>query len=341
MKVAKYYKNNDVRIEEQERPQVGDKELLVKVMASGICGSDVMEWYRVKKAPLVLGHEIAGIVEEVGKEVSDFNRGDRVTVAHHVPCMTCRYCLYGEFSVCETLRTTNFDPGGFSEFVRIPAINVERGTFKLPEGMSFEVGSFSEPLGCVIRGLKKAGPLEGKSLLVIGSGLSGILHIKIARALGAGFIVATDINKYRLDFAKKVGADLVIDAREDVPNLIEKTFGRKADIVSICVGLDSAIEQGLSSVDRGGSVIFFAPKEPGETYPMPLFELWRDNIRVINTYAAPPADTLMALDLLSSGRVTVDDLITHRFPLALALKGFELTARAGDSMKVIIEPHPK
>src|SRR3990172_5352037 len=132
-----------------------------------------MEWYRVKKAPLVLGHEIAGTVEAVGEGVV-------------------------KFSVCETLRTTTFYPGGFAEFVRVPAINVDRGVFRLPDSMSFEEGSFSEPLGCVVRALAAAGMETGKSMLVIGSGMSGLLHIRLARALGAGFIAATDINPFRL-----------------------------------------------------------------------------------------------------------------------------------------------
>ena len=141
MRVAMYYNNRDVRIEEMQTPHIGPGELLVKVMASGICGSDVMEWYRIKKAPLVLGHEIAGEIVAVGEGVKRFKAGDRVTVAHHVPCNTCHYCLNGHYSVCETLRTTNFSPGGFSEYTRIPQINVDRGTFILPDEVSYEEGT--------------------------------------------------------------------------------------------------------------------------------------------------------------------------------------------------------
>ena len=152
MRVAVYYNNKDVRIEERPVPQINDDELLVKVMASGICGTDVMEWYRIKKAPLVLGHEISGIVDKVGKNVKNFEVGDRVFVSHHVPCMKCHYCLNNHHTTCETLHKTNFDPGGFSEYIRIPKLNVELGTFKLHDGVSFEEGTFIEPLGCVLRG---------------------------------------------------------------------------------------------------------------------------------------------------------------------------------------------
>ena len=338
MRAAVYYNNSDVRIEDVPVPVPGAGEILVKIEASGICGSDVMEWYRVKKAPLVLGHEIAGTVEAVGEGVVKFSVGDRVTAAHHVPCNTCRHCLASNFSVCDTLRTTTFYPGGFAEFVRVPAINVDRGVFRLPDSMSFEEGSFSEPLGCVVRALAAAGMEAGRSMLVIGSGMSGLLHIRLARALGAGFIAATDINPFRLKAALASGADIAIDAREDVPGAVLKRFSRLADIVVICAPADSAIEQGLKSVERAGTVIFFAPKEPGQTYPMPLFDLWRDNITVINSYASPPGDTLMALDLIESGRVRVTDLVTHRLPLSRAQEGFALASGGGESIKVIIEP---
>jgi L-iditol 2-dehydrogenase len=311
----------------------------VKVEASGICGSDVMEWYRIKKAPLVLGHEIAGVVAEVGKGVEAFKVDDRVTVAHHVPCNNCRYCLMGEHSVCSTLRSTNFDPGGFAQYVRVPAINVRSGVFKLPGGVGFEAGTFVEPLGCVVRGLRKAGMAPGKTVLVLGSGISGLLHIRLARVSGASKIIATDINDYRLEVASASGADHALDGATDVPGAVHEHLGRGADIVVISVAADSVIEQALKSVDRGGTILFFAPKAPDETYPMPLFDLWRDNITLVNSYASPPGDTRIALELLESGRVRVSDMVTHRLPLEEAQKGFRLVSAADTSIKVIIEPN--
>lgn len=339
MRAAVYYNNSDVRIEELAVPEIGEEEILVKVEASGICGSDVMEWYRIKKAPLVLGHEVAGTVELAGSRVKKFKTGDRVTVAHHVPCNTCRYCLKGEHSVCDTLRTTNFDPGGFAQFIRVPEINVDRGVFLLPEGMSFEEATFAEPLGCVSRGLKRARMEAGKSVLVIGSGISGLLHVKLAKALGASAIVATDINPFRLDAAGRFGADHVLKAGSDVPARVRALMGRPADIVVLCVASAPAVTQGLKSVDRGGTVVFFAPAEPGSAFPMPLFDLWRDNVTIINTYAAPPLDTMTAIDLIGSGSVGVSDMITHRLPLDRTSEGFDLVAGAKESIKVIVEPN--
>ena len=164
MRVAMYYNNRDVRLEEMAVPEVSPGELLVRVEASGICGSDVMEWYRAARAPMVLGHEVAGQVAEVGDGVERFREGDRVVVTHHVPCNVCHYCLNGHHTVCDTLRETSFDPGGFSEYLRVPAINVDRGVFKIPDGLSFDEASFAEPLACVLRGQQRANVRAGQSV---------------------------------------------------------------------------------------------------------------------------------------------------------------------------------
>ncbi|MBE3133013.1 MAG: alcohol dehydrogenase catalytic domain-containing protein, partial [Acidobacteria bacterium] len=145
-RVAVYYRNSDVRIQERPVPKIGPGEILVRIHASGICGSDVLEWYRMKKAPIVLGHEVAGEIVRVGEGVTKRCAGQRVAVSHHVPCNTCHYCLAGYHTACETLHTTNFDPGGFAEYVRVPALQADRGVFPLPDGVSFEEGSFVEPL---------------------------------------------------------------------------------------------------------------------------------------------------------------------------------------------------
>ena len=339
MRVAMYYNNRDVRLEELPVPAVGPGELLVRVKASGICGTDVMEWYRIKKAPLVLGHEIAGEVAAVGEGASGYRIGDRVFVSHHVPCMQCRYCRAGHHSVCDTLRSTHFDPGGFAEYLRVPKINVELGTFRLPEEISFDDGSFIEPLGCVARAQRFAEMAAGQSVLVVGSGISGLMHIKLARARGAGLIVATDVNDFRLNAARKMGADAALTAGSDVPDKLRAlNDGRLADLVIVCTGVNAAIAQALKSVERGGTILFFAPTAAGVDVPIPLYELWRDEVRIVTSYAASPDDIIEAIDLLRSRRVVVGDMITHRLGLGDAGRGFELVASAGDSIKVIIDP---
>jgi L-iditol 2-dehydrogenase len=339
MRVAMYYNNRDVRLEEMPAPRIGAGELLVRIRASGICGSDLMEWYRIKKAPLVLGHEITGEVVEVGDGVKNFRAGDRVFVSHHVPCGQCRYCLADHQSVCDMLRTTHFDPGGFAEYIRVPEINVELGTFRLPDEMTFDEGSFIEPLACVVRAQRFARLTAGQTVLIIGSGISGLLHIQLARARGAAKILATDINEFRLKSAAEFGADTTINSAEEVPARVrESNDGRLADLVIVCIGALPAIQQAVRSIDRGGTLLFFAPTAAGVDAPIPLFDFWRDEISVVTSYAASPQDLIESIDLIRQRRVRVGDMVTHRLPLAETGRGFQLTASGQDSIKVIIDP---
>jgi L-iditol 2-dehydrogenase len=339
MRVAMYYNNRDVRLEEMPTPRIGPGEILVKVITSGICGSDVMEWYRIKKAPLVLGHEIAGEIAETVKDVKRYKVGARVFVSHHIPCNTCYYCLGGHHTACETLHTTNYDPGGFAEYVRVPELNVDRGVFLLPDEVSFDDGTFIEPLACVIRGQRVAGLQPGQAVLILGSGISGILHLLLARTLGAGRIITTDISEYRLKMARQFGADAAIHAHEDVPGIFRRlNDNRLADLVIICNGAPSSFSQALQSVDRGGTVLFFAPTEPGVDIPVPVNDFWRNEIKFSPSYGSSPSDIIVAMEIIRAGRVPVRELITHRLSLEETGLGFRLVAGAGESLKVIIEP---
>jgi L-iditol 2-dehydrogenase len=341
MRVGMYYSNKDIRLEEMPRPSIGPGDLLIKIHSSGICGSDIMEWYRIHKAPLVLGHEIAGEVVEIGEGVESFSVGDRVVSTHHVPCFTCHYCLNGHETVCETLLSgTHFDPGGFCEYVRLPSVNVERGTWKIPDEMSYDEATFVEPLACTLRGQLTAGLKPADSVLVLGSGISGLLHISLAKALGAGQVFATDINKSRLEAAKRFGADRILRADEDVPTrLREKNNGLGTDVVIVCTGAVSAIEQALHSVESGGTVLFFAPTLEGVTIPLSINDIfWRRDITLTTTYAGSPADCVRALELIRAKRIQVEDMITHRFGLADTAAGFKLVEKGAESIKVIIRP---
>lgn len=342
MKVAMYYNNTDVRIEQMVVPVISDDELLVKVQASGICGSDVMEWYRIKKAPRVLGHEISGDVVEVGKHVEHVSVGDRVFVSHHVPCNTCCFCLHGKHTLCDMLHSTNFYPGGFAEYLRVPAINVDRGVFKLPPTMSYEEGVFIEPLACVLRGMRSMSIQPGASVLVIGSGISGILQIKLARLYSAGRILAVDIDEQRLQWAKDFGADVIVNAKDVSVDCIKKlNDGCLVDNVIISAGAVDAIQQGIRLVDAGGRILFFAPPQPGLEIPFPLFDLWNKQVVMSSTYAGSPCDIDEAITLISLKKILVTDMITHRLPLTKAADGFRLVASAHDSLKVILFPSMK
>jgi L-iditol 2-dehydrogenase len=340
MLAAVYYNNRDVRIEEMPKPESGDDEILLKVMASGICGSDVIEWYRVPKAPRVLGHEATGVIEKVGANVKRFKVGDRVFVSHHVPCNKCRYCLKGHHTACETLHKTNYFPGGFAQYIRVPRINVEHGVYRLPSGMSFEEGTFIEPLACVVRGQRLADVRKEDSLLVIGFGVSGILHVQLAKLKGLERIVVADINPYRLELARKFGADYAIDAKENLPQkLREVNEGRLADQVVVCTGATQAAFTALECVDKGGTILFFAVPEPSVKVPVPINQFWRNEITIKTSYGAAPNDLTESLAVLAQKKLNIKDMITHRLSLRQAAEGFRLMAAAGESLKVIIEPN--
>lgn len=339
MRVGMYYNNRDVRVQDLPKPKISAGEILFKVKACGICGSDCLEWYRIKKAPLVLGHEATGEIAEVAPDVKKYKVGQRVFVAHHVPCNTCHYCLAGHHTACETLHTTNYFPGGFSEYIRVPAINVERGVFILPEEISFEEGTFIEPLACVVRGQRIANFRPGQSVLILGSGISGLLHLLLAKAQGAGRIIMTDINGYRLKMARELGADAVINAKDDViVELRKANDGFLADQVVVCTGALSAFNQALQAVDRGGTILCFAATDPGVTLPVPVNDFWRNSITITHSYGASPGDTAIAIELLKSKKIPVKKMITHCFGLGDIAKGFQLAAEGKDCIKVIIQP---
>lgn len=342
MRVAVYYTNNDIRLEERPRPEIGKGEILVKVLASGICGSDVLEWYRIKKAPIVLGHEIAGEIVDIGEGVTRYKKGDRVFVSHHVPCNTCQYCKNDHHTACQTLHTTNYFPGGFAEYIRVPSINVDRGVFVLPKEVTFEQGAFVEPLACVVRGQRIARLKPGQNILILGSGISGLLHLMLAKEKGADRVIMTDINKYRLKMAKEFGADAVIDAKDDVPALLCKANNNQlADLVIVCTGAPSAFKQAMDSVDRGGTILCFATTEPHIDIPVPVNRFWRNEVKLMTSYGNSPQDALEAIELIRTKHVPVEKMITHRLPLTKAKEGFRMMADAGESIKVILEPHKK
>lgn len=324
VKTAVYYNNNDIRIEEFPKPQIKEGEILVRVRASGICGTDIMEWYRIRKAPRVLGHEIAGDIVE--SKSAKYKTGQRVFVSHHVPCNKCKYCLAGDHTACDTLHNGNYIPGGYSEFIEVPKMNVDIGTYILPENISYEEGTMIEPLGCVVRGQRMIGIRKGQTVLVLGSGVSGLLNIQLAKLKGAT-VIATDIDKYRLGKAKEFGADRVIDVREDLAVM--------ADRVIICTGAFKAAEQAFKYIDKKGIIQFFAI--PDKNIELPVENLWRNEITVTSSYGAAPDDLKEAMNLIKDGRINVKGMITHKLPLTEAQKGFNIVSEAKESLKVVLK----
>jgi len=325
MIVAKYYNNHDIRLEQLPVPKIGPGEILVKVRASGICGTDVMEWYRIQKAPRILGHEIAGDIVE--SQSDRYHPGQRVFVSHHVPCNTCKYCRDGNHTACDTLHSGNYDPGGYSEFVRVPKINVDYGVYVLPDTVSYLEGTMIEPLACGVRGLGLIDIRADHTVLILGCGISGILNIQLAKRTGAR-VVATDINEYRLQKAREFGADEVLHAAQDL-NL-------KAERVIICTGAYAAVEQAFRCIDKKGIILLFAIPNRDIAIPIPGF--WRHELTVTSSYGAAPVDLEAALALIADKQVNIRDTITQTLPLTQIQAAFKIVAEAQESLKVVLEP---
>jgi len=339
MKISIWHDNKDIRIQDAPVPEPGQGEVLLKIMACGICGSDIVEWYRLPRAPLTQGHEIGARVEKVGPGVSRFKPGDRVMAAPKVPCLECAYCRDGHFPQCSEVKERL--GGGFAQYVLVPKVIVENGLYPLPASISYEQATFIEPLACVVRAARIGGVTEKRTVLVLGSGISGLLHIRLAMLRNC-VVAATDLNPRKLELAGRAGARILIPAGDDVqsvPARLIRETGRKADVVILCTGALPAVEQAWQSVDKGGAVVFFAVPDPGKRVVIPINDFWTKEVRILTSYYCGPPDIREAMDLLASGKIEVDSLVTHRLPLEKIAAGFALMLEGKDAVKVIIEPN--
>jgi L-iditol 2-dehydrogenase len=340
MKVAVYYSNRDVRLEERPVPQIGPGELLVKIEACGLCGGDTMEWYLVHKAPVILGHEPAGIVVEAGKGVEKFKEGDRVYVHHHVGCMACHYCLRGDFTMCEHFTQVNIEPNAFAEYVRVPAELVRLDTHLLPDNVSFEEGTLIEPLACVFKGIKVAGIQPGDTVAVIGAGLMGLGFIQFARMWGAAKIIAFDFSDWRLEKARKLGANHTINPKleDGKARLFELNEGRGADSVIVTPHELAPVKFGLSLAGKGATVHMFAPPPPDTELKLDINDYFFRQLTLTTTYSTTHIETRQVLAFMANGRIAAQELITHRFGLDRVADGIRLLEQAGESLKIAIVP---
>jgi L-iditol 2-dehydrogenase len=340
MRVARYYGWDDVRLENVNVPDIGPGEMLVQVQACGLCGRALMRWYADSKAPAVLGHEPVGLVSKVGNGITGFRPGDRVFVHHHVPCFVCHYCRRGNYSCCETFKKNGLYPGGFAEYVRVAARNVEFDVLPVPEGLPFEEATLIEPIACAIRGMERVGVKAGDTVLIIGAGVSGLLFTQLSRLWGAGLVVVSDLVEYRLERALDYGAHASLNpAVDDLQEEVQRLVGRPgADVVIVTVGNPSVMEQGLRLAAKGGTVLVYAPLPPGDTLPVDVCDLLFSEKTLVTTYSCAPDDTRTALDFINNGCVLTSGLVTHRFGLEQVGEAMRLAAEARDSLKVVILP---
>jgi L-iditol 2-dehydrogenase len=323
---------------EVEPPRIGRGEILLEVKACGLCGTDLAKLAQTESTGVILGHELAGIVREVGPEVERFGVGDRVVVAHHVPCGGCWACRHGHESMCRQFKTTNLDPGGFAEFVRLSALHVAHVTFPLPARMAFEVAAFTEPLACAVRAVDRAEIQAGDRIGVAGGGGMGLLIAQVLRARGADPIVL-EISEARLALARALGVKTVINpSREDVAAAVsELTAGLGLDGLILTVVAKPILAQAQRLVRAGARLTIFAGPADGPELPLDMADLYHRELSLASAYSASPPALAEALDLLATDQVRVIPLISHRLPLSAFEEGVRLQ-RDGRATKVIFQP---
>lgn len=339
MRAAVYAGPGDIRLEDYPMPAPPDPgELLVRVRACGVCGSDVTDWYMTPRAPVVLGHEPAGDVVAVGAGVDDFTVGDRVALHHHVPCMICDLCQHGHYTLCPTFKKTRLYPAGMAEYVRIPAEIVSRDILKLPDDMPYEVGALVEPVACCVRALDRSNLRQGDTVVILGAGFNGIVMALLAPHWGVDQVALLDRLPVRMERARSMGLTLFNVDDTDVRNQVHAwADGRGPHAVIVTPSNQKALDMGFDLTAPGGTLMLYAPHKPAETWALNTNRMLFQEIIVTGTYSASPFDTRRALSLLANNIIDANLLITHRFPIAEADKAWHLTQAAGDSLKVMVE----
>jgi L-iditol 2-dehydrogenase len=343
MKALIYHTHSDIRLEQQPVPTIGDAELLVQVHGCGLCGSDIIKIVQQAPSPVVLGHELTGTVVACGKAITRFIEGQRIVVAHHVPCFTCHYCRHQNYSMCATFKASNIDPCGFSTYIRVPAAQVEYTTLPLPDILSHEEGAFVEPLACCIRAVKRTPWQASDSIVIVGMGSMGLLMLQAVKAISRRterpvHVYAVDLLPERLQLARELGADDAFLAPKDergLHNLLAPlTEGRGADAVIITTPGERPFLQALASVRMGGTITIFAAHTG--IIPTNIEQIYQRELTIVSSYSSSPEDLRLALDLLMERSVQVTRLISHRLPLEQFAEGVALM-RTHQALKVYFQ----
>lgn len=336
MKAVVFLEPNGFVVEERPVPAIGDADVLVKVHACGICGTDIhiLHGKHFVKYPVVPGHEFSGEVVEVGNDVTTVRPGDRVTVDPNIVCHSCFFCRRGQVHLCEKLTATgvNFD-GGFAEYCRVPAVQV----YPVPEAVSLEEAAMAEPLACCIHGVDRADIVPGNSVVVLGAGSIGLLLVQLARIAGARQIIVSEPDEKKRKLALQFGADMAIDpTKQDVVSEVMRLTRVGADNVIESAGRLETAEIAVKLARRGGSVLQFGVVSPDLLARISPNEVYFKELTIRGSFVNPFTHS-RAVDLLASGQVQVAPILTHRFPLDRASEGFE-TMQRGDAVKVLLVP---
>jgi len=321
----------------------GKGELLVRVLACGLCGSEALRWYADQKAPFVLGHEPVGRVEAVGAGASPadggapFVAGERVFVHHHAPCMHCRRCARGDYVQCDTWRATRLDPGAMSEYAIVPEASVLHDVLRVPAHLSDEHATLIEPLATVLKSIRRSGLRAGDRALIIGLGAMGMLHALAARSSGAELVLGADLVGSRLERAAAFGIDTALDvaAAPLRDQVLSRTEGEGADVVFVTPGSSAALDEAAACVARGGTIVAFTPIPPDERWAIDQNRLFFRDVSIVTSYSAGPDDTRAALALLGGG-LGVAPLFTHRFTLDDAAQAYAVLKDPAAALKIVV-----
>ena len=341
MKANLYYGKKDIRYEEMEIPEITSEEILIKMEACGLCGTDIQKILEgTAKAPVVLGHEVVGKVIKTGKNVNKFSVGDRVITAIHVPCFTCHYCNKGHYTMCDQFRKTNIEPGGFAEYIKIPEPHVKHLVHKISDNISNEEAALAEPIACCIHGLKAADIQANDTVMIMGAGQIGIIHAQLASLKGASKVIITDISDFKLNKAKELGVQYTINVLNE--NLQEKinaiTNNEGIDIIVIAAGNSSLLEDAMKLVRKGGKIIVFSPFDKNNMVTIDAGRFFMDEISIIGTYSVTPYDFPEALDIIEKEKINIKDMITHVFPLENLKEALELASDPqNEYLKIVIK----
>lgn len=343
MKAAVLRAPKVLEVGEIATPQAGPGELILKVRAATVCGTDlrILSGKKTKgiRFPSVIGHEFAGVVAHAGDGVTAFKVGDRVCMDPVVPCRACAYCKAGLENVCQNRQAMGYEfDGAFAEYIRIPAIALQAGNvFRVPEGMSFEAAALSEPLACCINGQKNARVGVGDSVVILGAGPIGLMHAALARVAGARQVIVSEPNPVRREAALARGVNHACDpTRENLLEFVrQRTDGLGADVVILAIGVPALANEALSLVRKGGRVNLFAGFSQGDMSTMDVNLIHYNEITVTGASALSRSGYELALNMLASGQIDATSLITHRYGVADSLEAFDV-AGSGDAIKVAI-----
>ena len=333
--------NSNVEIKNVEKPHVGSGDILVKMRACGICGSDVEKVFGKYGQPSMrLGHEPAGIIMEVGSEISNFSVGDRVFTHHHVACYSddCHECNHGNETMCKKYYESNLEPCGLADEYIVPEWNVKHGgVLKIPDSMSFEDAAMIEPLACCIRAWNKFTHKNNDSIAVLGIGPTGIMHALLAKIYGFEKIFCLDFNEFRLDFAKKFDTITINSGNTNALEQIKsETANQGVDVVIVATSSLNALKDAVNFVRKGGTIVMFGVPSKGAIIDLDMSEIYSKGITIVNSYAASDFDTKEALEKISNKQINVSQLITHKYNLQECQEAF-VHAKSGDNaMKIII-----